>query len=671
VIVNPLSAINWNSASTTFFGGHYNLTLTRALDLNNPTADLSRNFQVDTTQGVVTLSGTISNTASVHFIKSGRGTLVLSGSNTQVATNTGNTNYGRSLFIDAGMLSVGADANFGRTTPMAAAQAHVANLPGDVLLRGGVLRVTNSFATTRQFQITTASGIDVTAGNTFTINPLAGGTTTASLSGAFAITKTGAGELAFNPLTTGTLSNTNNSLTIGGAPLITAANQTSGVSGGTVSTTATGGSAFGTGAVNLNGGVIALNGGTAPQAVTVTALNFGGGSYVQLSGSVSTSTLTATALTRSNLGTLTLLTSNTANFGTLGAGSLRVTTSSALATANGMLVTPNIYVRLLGAAQDATFASLSGGVLISNTANTTAGLSLPAPNELVDLSAPTTVASGTVDVLAVRTSADIVPGDATSLLRINTGGLIFNGATAPVLSANVYFGTPGVPKEALIYVRDGQTGTSTLSGSFTATNFAKSGPGTLLLSGTSNVLALTTTTMGALQINEGSVRFAGQASVPNGGILNIAPMDPARSISPDRTSLSRHSAETPATAATGNVLNSGAAATLTIAPQQGVTSIFNGLVSGNTALRFAGVGSLTLGYNNTYTGGTTIGAGNITSANGVYTPLGTLTVNQYNGLGNGPVTLCGRQPPSTLLTREPRWWPTSWCCCTAPATATM
>jgi hypothetical protein len=254
---------------------------------------------VDTAQGVVTLAGTLSNsTATTNYVKTGRGTLVLSGVNTQANTNTGDGNYGRSLFIDSGIVSVSADANLGRTTVIGGSQSHQAGLPGDILLRGGVLRVDGSFATTRQFQFTVASGIDVTAGNTFTINPLTGSGTIASFSGAFGLTKTGNGVLALNPLTTGTLNNTNNSLTIGGAPLATAANQTSGVSGGTVSTTATGGNVFGTGAVNLNGGVLALNGGTAAQAVTLATVNFGGGSYVQLSGSVSTSTLTATALNR-------------------------------------------------------------------------------------------------------------------------------------------------------------------------------------------------------------------------------------------------------------------------------------------------------------------------------------------------------------------------------------
>jgi autotransporter-associated beta strand protein len=307
-----------------------------------------------------------------------------------------------------------------------------------------------------------------------------------------------------------------------------------------------------------------------------------------------------------------------------------------------MLATPNIYVRLAGAAQDATFASLTSGTFTLNTATTVGTLSASAASSLADLSASGTVASGAVDVLAVRTAADISPADATSLLRINTGGLIFNGATAPVLSTNVYFGTSGVPKEALVYVRDGQTGASTLSGSFTATNFTKSGPGTLLLSGLANVMAPSTTTIGTLQINEGTVRFAGQSSLPSGGVLNIAPMDSgALDIAGQNLTIAALGGNAAATAATGNVLNSGTAATLTVAPQQGITSIFNGLVSGNTALRFAGIGSLTLGYNNTYTGGTTIGAGNITSANGVYNPQGTLTVSQYNGLGTGAVTLAG------------------------------
>jgi hypothetical protein len=224
VIVNPLNSINWNSNSTTYFGGHYNLTLASALNLQSEGSGVrNRTFQIDTTQGGVTMAGTLSNSVAGNFVKSGRGTLVLSGVNTQVNTNSGDGNYGRSLFIDAGMVSVSADANLGRTTVMGGSQSHIANLPGDILLRGGVLRVDGSFATIRQFQITTASGIDVTAGNTFTINPLTGGTTTASLSGAFALTKTGNGVLALNPLTSGTLNNTNSGLAIGGAPLATAA----------------------------------------------------------------------------------------------------------------------------------------------------------------------------------------------------------------------------------------------------------------------------------------------------------------------------------------------------------------------------------------------------------------------------------------------------------------
>ncbi|NBV34264.1 MAG: hypothetical protein EBR81_10895, partial [Proteobacteria bacterium] len=191
-------------------------------------------------------------------------------------------------------------------------------------------------------------------------------------------------------------------------------------------------------------------------------------------------------------------------------------------------------------------------------------------------------------------------------------------------------------------MRDLQSGTSTISGNFTATNFAKSGPGTLLLSGTANVMAPITTQLYTMQINEGAVQFAGQSSLPSNGNLIISPMDAGvLDLAGVNLTIAGLGGNAAASAATGNVLNSGTLATLTVAPQQGATSIFNGLISGTLALKMQGVGTLTLGYNNTYTGGTTIGAGNITSANGAYTPLGTLTVNQYNGLGSGPVTLAG------------------------------
>jgi hypothetical protein len=130
-----------------------------------------------------------------------------------------------------------------------------------------------------------------------------------------------------------------------------------------------------------------------------------------------------------------------------------------------------------------------------------------------------------VDILALKASADITATDTTSLLRINSGGLIFNGATAPNISANLVFGTLGAAKEALVYVRDLQTGTATLSGSFTATNFTKSGPGTLFINGTGNVMAPLTTQLYTMQINEGVVRFGGQSSLPSNGNLILSPMD--------------------------------------------------------------------------------------------------------------------------------------------------
>ena len=206
-------------------------------------------------------------------------------------------------------------------------------------------------------------------------------------------------------------------------------------------------------------------------------------------------------------------------------------------------------------------------------------------------------------------------------------------------------GRPAAPSSPII---------STLSGSFTATNFTKSGPGNLLISGTNNAMAPVAANLRTMQINEGTVQFAGQSSLPSSSIFTvsgapitssqiiISPMDTGKlDLAGLSLTIAGLGGNAAASAATGNVINSGALATLTVAPQQGTTSIFNGLISGNVALNFQGIGQLTLGYNNTYSGGTTIGAGNITSGTGLFTPVGTLVMNDANSLGSGPVTLAG------------------------------
>ena len=87
------------------------------------------------------------------------------------------------------MLQVGADTSLGSTASLATGGGHTILGPADVRLGGGVLSATTGFSTSRIIILTVNSGIDVAAGQTLTENQIT--------TGAFTLTKTGAGTLAF------------------------------------------------------------------------------------------------------------------------------------------------------------------------------------------------------------------------------------------------------------------------------------------------------------------------------------------------------------------------------------------------------------------------------------------------------------------------------------------
>ncbi len=271
--------------------------------------------------------------------------------------------------------------------------------------------------------------------------------------------------------TPSTLNNTMTTLVIGGAPLTTAANQLSGSGGGMVSTNALSGLPFASSVATINGGVLSLVGSaTGNQSLAIPTVNFGAGSYIQIAkGAGRSSTLTvSTALTRLNQGTLTFLPSAIANLGAASTEDVIVSTSAPGNTGQ-MLTVPDAYVRLAGVGQDADFVQYGANGFTLETSTTTASLATSAATSLANLSASTQVGTAinqTIDILAVRTSANITAFDPSDVLRINNGGLIMNGATAPTISANLFFGTSAAAAEALVYVRDGQSGASTISRQF-------------------------------------------------------------------------------------------------------------------------------------------------------------------------------------------------------------
>ncbi len=643
VIENPLGAINQNGDTTINFGGHHSLTFANAatFDINTDGTLRQRTFAVLATQGTVTFNGTL-NASGANFgriIKTGAGTLVLNGNNTINYAASGNP-----LAVNQGTLQFTADTNLG---VVSAATASTINLGGGVLQLAGANTVTwASGASNRSLALLSASAVSVTdAAGILQLNT--------AVTGLVGLTKIGAGTLRLN-----SGSNSFGNLTLGGFP----------VGGGTVSTTASG-TPFGTAVstITINSGTLSLIGGAAAQAITTANLEFRGGAYIQLNKGTTGSALTATALTRGATvpqGTLTLLPSALANLGTgPSATSENVITSSAFANTAGMLTLPNVYARLAGTGQDADFVQYGGangftlrGVNAGDGA--TVGATLAAGNAIIPAGAAD-ASGGVQTVNAVRTSADLA---GTGALTITSGGLILNpntvNANAGVtISNNLVFGATGTG-EALIYTADGTSSVHTISGSITAGNFTKSGPGTLLLSGTGNVMAPITTGVGlrVLQINEGTLQFAGQSSLPSGGQVFINPMDTARfDLNGQNLNISGLGTGTSSLATgTGNIINSGAAATLTVSGTgvaglaSTVTTQFNGLISGNIALVKSGTSTQILGANtqpgiggNTYTGGTTINTGFITSGSGIFTSLGTLQVRGVNTLGAGPITLAG------------------------------
>ncbi|MGC3968299.1 MAG: autotransporter-associated beta strand repeat-containing protein [Pirellulales bacterium] len=652
IIVNALGADAIAGSSVRSFSGREALTFTRDYNINSDGTLRNRTFTTNSLYQPVTFSGNFSNSGAggANLVKSGAGLLVLTGVNTQANLTTSDGNYGTGVFIDAGILRVNADAALGSTASLAAAGSHLVG-PADVRLRGGVLQIAAGFTTARQFILTAASGIDVAAGQTLTLS-----TQTA---GAFGLTKTGPGTLALN-----NSANTITALVLGGAQQINPNVGLFGLIGGTVSTTATSGTPFATASITLNSGTLSLVGGGTAQSLSIPTLSYGPAGAIALNRGATTSTLTvATTFARQgtfngvNYGTLTINPSLMANL-----ASIERVLVSAGAPANSTLTggdilsVPSIFAALAGSGQDADFTRYDAANGLARHSVTTVGtLTASAATNVGDISAPAVVGAApgdVVDIAALRLTADVTSFDGSQLLRINTGGLIFNGATAPQLSVNTLFGTgTGASlREAIVYVRDGQTGSSTISGNVTALDFTKTGPGTLTLSGNANQLNTSALRLPVLSIQNGTLRFASTAAQftnPNrpanlnaqlgGYVLNVN----------EAGVFDLNGLNTTVGGLAGNgTVTSNAAGTIDFRSFNGVgvDTTFSGLIAdGAGTVRFtkSGDGVLIVAGHGSYTGGTFIEAGRITSAYGSAAAGGRLEAQKVTALGTGPLTLRG------------------------------
>jgi fibronectin-binding autotransporter adhesin len=198
---------------------------------NHNLAAVTRTILVNA--NVAVLSGDIQTTGTAGLIKTGGGTLVLSGTNT----------YNGGTTISAGKLSVGATSNLGSAS-------------SDLVFDGGTLRITGTTLTSISglghnviFNANKTVGFDIAdADNTFTVDQILN-------QGTGGLIKSGGGTLVLNQ---------NNAY--GGAATATG--------GGTLilDYTTNNGSKLSTAGLDLQGGNLVLRGGSYTQAVSTTTI---------------------------------------------------------------------------------------------------------------------------------------------------------------------------------------------------------------------------------------------------------------------------------------------------------------------------------------------------------------------------------------------------------------
>lgn len=639
-IYNAFNATSTDSNSTWRFSGEEALTFVRNWDISSAATLRNRTFDVRNVNQPTTLSGVLSasGTNGVSFIKAGSGMLILTGSNTFATSST------TGIQINSGILSINGDAALGAGT--------------SVRLNGGTLAVSNTTSTARQLILQAASGIDVASGATYSLS--------AATTGAFGITKSGAGTLMLN-----NTANTITTLTLGGRQQLTSGVGFFSHTGGVVGTTAASGTPFvaAGGSITINSGTLALAD-AAVQTLSVATLNYGAAAQIA-TGAGDTLTL-STAFARQgafnsvNYGTITI---NPAAISNLGSSEKVIISAGAPANttlgAGSTLTVPSVFVAQSGAGQDANFARYdsTNGLMVHNaTVSTT--LATTAPATIANITAADTVgaaANDIVEVYGLRTDSNISGFDSSVLLRVLGGGLIINGNTAPTISSNLRFGTASTLAEAIVYVRDQQSSASVISGNVSARDFTKTGPGILELAGSANILNTTATRLPVISVQNGTFRFAnGSSQFSNAfrpSAINSLLGSYVLNVN-EAGVFDLNGLDTQIGGLTGNgtVTNNGAGnANLRVSNGFGVDPTFSGLIrdgSSVVSLTKTGNGVLSLNGHGSYTGGTTVEGGRVTSSIGSTATIGRLELQTVTALGSGPITLAGgeiRFNAATLL----------------------
>ena len=597
VIANGLT---FNTTGYTLASG----TLT--LNGSTPTITSASGIATTISSGIAGSSG---------LIKTGAGTLTLSGSNTYTGATT---------IAPGGTLSISSDANLG-TAPLAATA-------GSLLIDSTAILATTATFTlngNRGIVIGPSSGIGSGTINVATGTILTyGGIITSNGSGTGGLTKAGSGTLVLSGsnLYTGDTAIAAGTLQLGSGMAIP-----SGIGKGNIAVTGT---------LDLNGNSLSINGLSGSGTVTSSvagAITLSVGSNNQtstFSGNIQNSSGTL-ALTKTGSGTLTLGGTNTFTRGvTINGGVLQLASAGALNSAipNSLTFGPSAAVgtKLQLNGNSVTISSLAtnalpGSVIVENANATTATLTVNQASAttfagvlqdgtgdalsltksgagLLTLSGTnsytgtTTISAGTLVVASGSAIADtgavVLANTVGATLQLNAseiiGSLAGGGASGGNVNLQSYVLTVGGANSDTTY-------SGVLSGSG---SLVKTGTGTLTLAASNTYSGNTTVSSGTLKFGANNVfqYGAGQGDITVNGTLDLN----GRTLNNGRINGLKGS---------GTVTNSSATAAYLTVGYGDASSTFSGALvdgTGTLALVKTGAGILTLSGNSTYTGTTTI-----------------------------------------------------------------
>ena len=646
--------------TATFRSGATGLTVANNIVLSSGTTAF------DTNSNNTTLSGVLSSLGALS--KTGAGTLTLTGNNTHTGGITisagGIALSGSGALADSEAINLAANGtSFDISTITASGDAigSIAGASGSSITLGSKILTVGGDNTSTTFSgslggtggalLKTGSGtLTLAGGNTYT-GPttisagglqIGNGDTTGSLSNSSTITNNGV--LIFNRSNivaqgtdfTSTAISGSGSLVQSGTGTLTLSSANS-YSGGTTLNSGTlvlnNSTSIGTGALTINGGT--LNN-TSGNTITLTSnnpqnwngnfaftgsndLNLGTGAVAIGNAASRTVTLnsgnltvggvisgTSSSLTKAGSGTLRLTANNTYTGGTtISAGTLEL----AGAAGNILGSVTNNGTLLFSRSDTLNFLngiSGSGGIILNGSGSVNLGGSNTFTGGIVINSG--TLASFEHNVLPDSSSVTINGGtlniehriDTISLLTLTNGSV--TGATAS--------GTTGILTATNGYIlQNGSVSIISLAGSGALT---KNGSGTVTLSSNNTISGTTTVSDGTLVLSGNGTLGTSTISL-TGGTLDLG----GKSLTNTFSSL------TGGTLANGTLTNNGG----NYALQNGTVSA---ILAGTNGVNKTGSGTTTLTGSNTYSGATTISAGNL-SISSVSALTNTSGVSLANG----------------------------------------